>query len=431
MNNKILIVGMGYVGLTLSASLLKNTNLEIIGLDKSKKVISDLKKGLCHIFEPDMDEIIQKGLKSKKIKFCTNISRKNKFGVIIICVGTPINNRSKKVINESIVSSCLQIKPMMDEDCLLILRSTVQIGTTRKIVKKILNIKKNFNNLAYCPERTVEGNAIYEVNNLPQIIATEDNSSKKKAINFFKLFNKKIVHLNLFEKAELIKLIDNSYRDTFFSMSNQIGLICKKLGISSNEIIEKANYKFDRTNLSKTGPVAGPCLSKDPYILDKSSEDRTIFYAGRKINEKFIETGCIEIQNLIKSNFVNKKKINVLIFGAAFKCYPPTNDMRYSPVLNIVKNLNKKFKNCKIRIFDELITKKNISSIGAFKIDDIVNYKKADILIINSCYIKKDYKILKTFLKNANPNLVIYSFWFFKELFKLVQKNHLLRILAN
>ena len=342
MSNKILIVGMGYVGLTLSASLVKNTKLKIVGLDSDSKIISDLKKGICHIFEPNMEIIIRKAIKEKRIFFLNKLRNNLKFKTIIICVGTPIKNENKEVMNDSIIASCNQIKPSMQKECLVILRSTVKIGTTRNIVKKILDNEKISYNLSYCPERTIEGNAIYELNHLPQIIASEDKQSQKRTKIFFKLFNKNLVLVDRFEKAELIKLIDNSYRDTFFSISNEIGLICKKLGFASNEIIKKANYKFKRTNLAITGPVGGPCLSKDPYILDQSCKKnfKSIFYYGRKVNEKLINFSCSEIEEIIKSNFV-KKKINIIIFGAAFKCYPRTNDIRFSAAIDVVNHIKK------------------------------------------------------------------------------------------
>lgn len=432
MNNKILIVGMGYVGLTLAAGIIKKTKLHIYGYDKNKKVISNLKKGSSHIFEPNLEKIIIEAIKLKKITFSTKLKKSLTFQTIIICVGTPINPGNKKVINQSIISSCNEIKHLLKNDCLVILRSTVKIGTTKNIVKKILDRQQISYRLAYCPERTLEGNAIFELSNLPQIISTEDDPSLNRATAFFKLFNKNIVSVDRYEKGEFIKLIDNSYRDTFFSMSNQIGLISKELGFSSNEIIEKANYKFKRTNLAKTGPVGGPCLSKDPYILDQSYNKKlnSIFLAGRKVNETFIQNACIEIENLIKSH-PNKKKINVIIFGIAFKCYPLTNDIRYSAATEVIRRINKKFKNSKIKIFDSFVSREQIDSLGCQKINNLNDAKNADILILHSYILKKDRTTLKNFLTNANQKLIIYSFWYFQELNKIIKKKQKLFTLAN
>jgi len=430
MDNTVLIVGMGYVGLTLSASLLKNTKLVISGLEKNKTIVSNLNSGRSHIYEPNINKIIKLGLSSKRIKFISKLNNKIKFKTIVICVGTPLNFNTKKVINKSIIETCKEIERHMYNDSLIILRSTVQIGTTRKLLKKNLSKKNKFISIAYCPERTIEGNAIYEVNNLPQLIGTEDSISKKMAEKFFFLFNRNIVHLNLFEKAELIKLIDNSFRDTYFAMSNQIGLICKKLKFSSNEIIEKANYKFKRTNLAQIGPVGGPCLSKDPYILGQTYKN-SIFQKGRIINENFVKTGCKEVENIINLNFKNKRQVNILIFGAAFKIRPPTNDIRFSCAVNVTAHILNKNKNCKIFIYDKLVSEKDINNLGASKINNIKNYKKADILIINSYDENLEKTKLKTLLKNSNQNLIIYSFWFINKLKNLKKKKQKLFFLAD
>ena len=157
---------------------------------------------------------------------------------------------------------------------------------------------------------------------------------------------------------------------------------------------------------------------------------KSIFYYGRKVIEKLINFSCSEIEKIIKSNFV-KKKINIIIFGAAFKCYPRTNDIRFSAAINVVNHIKKKFKNCSIEIFDNFVSKKQISDVGCKKINSLNNKKNVDILIINSIYIKTDKVILKKFLNQTNKNLIVYSFWFLKELKGYIGQKQRLFTLVN
>ena len=138
----------------------------------------------------------------------------------------------------SIYNVCKEINSnLQNEKSIIILRSTVKVGTTRKLKKKFK--KKIY--FSFCPERTIEGAAIKELSVNPQIIASEDNYTKKNVKKFFNLFNKNIIEVNKFEKSELLKLFDNTYRDINFSIGNEFGRISNKLGLSGEEIIKLCN----------------------------------------------------------------------------------------------------------------------------------------------------------------------------------------------
>lgn len=209
MQKKVLIVGLGYVGLTLAAILLKRTLYKVYGLDSDKNKILSLKNGKAYIFEPNLEKIIKKAIKIKKFNFATNLI--GKFDVIIICVGTPIS-KNKKIIDDYLIQASHQVRNYIKKDSLIILRSTVRIGSTRKIVKKIIDKENIRYHLCFCPERTAEGDAINELEKLPQIIAAENKFAFFRAKNFFKNYNNYQIYLDKFEKGELIKLIDNCYK---------------------------------------------------------------------------------------------------------------------------------------------------------------------------------------------------------------------------
>ena len=136
---KVLIVGLGYVGLTLAAVLLKKTLYKVYGLDSDNKKILSLKRGKSYILEPNIEKIIKRGIEIKSFNFATSFNEK--FDIIIICVGTPID-KNKKIIEDYLIHACHQVRAYIRKNSLVIVRSTVKIGSTKNIVEKIID-KKN------------------------------------------------------------------------------------------------------------------------------------------------------------------------------------------------------------------------------------------------------------------------------------------------
>ena len=213
-NSSVCIIGLGFVGLTL-ATIMAKKDLKYM-VSKKKIILKKLKSQKSHFYEPGLDKDIKKIIKKRKFTFHSSIPNKKDINTYIISVGTPLN-KSKKIITKHILKTAKIIaNQLKDGDC-IILRSTVKIGTTRNIVGKILNkTGKNFN-LAFCPERAVEGAALKELNYLPQIIGGLDNKSVITAKNIFKRITKKIVTVSSLETAEMIKLIDNFLHAMSFS----------------------------------------------------------------------------------------------------------------------------------------------------------------------------------------------------------------------
>ena len=403
---KILVIGLGYVGITLLCALLlklKKNFYEIYGYDKSNKVVNDLKKNKAITYEKNLNYILRT---KKNYKFYNKIPEKTLFDIIIICVGTYIN-KNKKLNKKNLFQASKECLKIANKDSLIIVRSTVKVGTTKDLINKIF---KNKFHIAYCPERTVEGNAINEIVHLPQLIGTKDNYSKKIANNFFKYLTKKTINFNSYEEPELIKLLDNTYRDTIFSFSNKVALICEKLKINSKSIIKKANYNFERNDIKYPGPVGGPCLSKDPYILSESVEPylASAITTSRKINNIYIKTF---IKKIFKDN-KNKNKLNISIIGIGFKGIPDTNDIRDSTAIKIIKELIYSFPKVKIYIYDKFITNIKIKELGCIPIRNIYNcFKNKDACIIhgNNKYIKNIN--INYYIRLLKPNAYVYDIW--------------------
>ncbi len=200
-------------------------------------------------------------------------------------------------------SVCEELKSSIKSDDLIILRSTVRVGVTRNIVKSELD-KSGVNYfLAFCPERTLEGNAFEELATLPQIISGIDKHSLKKVREFFQPVCSEVVELNSVEEAEMVKLLNNSERDLMFALANEIAMMCDSKGLNAYNIINAANYKYPRSNIRNPGPAGGPCLEKDPYILTEGfigeSYVPELFQKGRRVNESIIS---VSLKQAFKNN---------------------------------------------------------------------------------------------------------------------------------
>ena len=306
-NNKgsVCIVGLGFVGLTL-ATVMANRGFIVYGVEKNKSILDHLKNKKSHFFEPGLEKNLQKIIKNKKFSYFDKVPKKKDITTYIITVGTPLSDKKKILINY-IIKAIKDVSKVVKNNDIVILRSTVKIGTTKNIVYPILKkTKKNFK-LAFCPERAVEGSALKELYFLPQIIGAIDQNSENEAVKIFKNITKKIIITSNIETAEMIKLIDNSSRDVFFAYANEIMLLCEKLGVDTHECIKNSNIHYGRNNIPLPSPgVGGPCLSKDPYlligkddILELHPEQKSLILAGRKINESIPKTIADKIKRLM------------------------------------------------------------------------------------------------------------------------------------
>ena len=412
-NQQVCVIGLGYVGLTLSLTL-TNHGEKVTGVETNKHIISSLKDKKPHFYENGLEESLRDSLEKGNFAITDNIREASDCSVFIISVGTPLdknNNPDFKSLNNCL-KDIISIKP---EKPLIIVRSTVQIGTTINTVKKAFEEAQLDCNIAMCPERTAEGKAMLEITEMPQIIGGIDQESTNRAESFFSNFNKKTMKVSSPETAEIIKLIDNCTRDLGFSISNEIGNMCDALNLDVYEVINSATEGYPRTNIPLPGLVGGPCLEKDPFILDKSLKDfgfnSDIFNIGRRINRN--------MPNSIKdwlSRFTNLENKKFGIAGIAFKGNPETSDLRGSlsiDILKILEALNKK----EVNIFDPVpIDEESPDFLSYYSQCQVFNnfeelIKNTDLLVIanNHNFFKSIYNTNKIW--EINPQIEIYDFW--------------------
>ena len=408
------VIGLGYVGLTLSVHLAKR-GMRVCGVDTSNSIIDALRKGKAYFFENDFNRCLKETIKNGKFTFGSDLAAIKDCNTYIIAVGTPLNNKGRSNLT-GLRKACEDLKEHLKDNDLVILRSTVCVGVTRGIAKPILDQSRKKYRLAFCPERTLEGNALLELSSLPQIISGINKDSLSAAVLFFKSFCLEIVPLGSVEEAEMVKLINNSERDLMFAFANEIALICDSKGLNAHRIIKAANYKYPRSNIKKPGPVGGPCLEKDPYLLAEGFLDTDyapkLFLQSRSINENMISISINRLfDQLIKQGYSSFKKISLL--GFAFKGVPPTSDTRGSPIHSIIKTITSVFPDASLIGHDYLIeTRKEIQKMKVPVVNTVFEaVKDSDLVIIQNNHPKYCQEDWTTLTKQMKKDSIIYDFW--------------------
>jgi len=364
-NDHISIIGgAGHIGLPLGLAFSKK-NFKIHLIDKNKKNLNLIQKNTMPFLEIGAEKILYRALKKKLLFFEDNLDFLFKSKFIIICIGTPINTNLKPNL-DNFYKLIKKIKKKINNDQILIIRSSVYPGTIKKI-QQILKYKNN--NIVYCPERIVQSKSLIELPKLPQIIATDNKNKIQETKILFRKITSKIIETNILE-AELIKLYSNANRYINFAIANQLFSICHKYDLNFKRIrnIMQDGYKRN-LNLANAGFTSGPCLLKDTMQLNSFCNNLfELGTAAMKINENIPN---LIIDKIKKIRNYKKKKIGLL--GLTFK--GETDDIRDSlsiKLLNKLKNLklqinqsDEYFKDNSIISKNQLIKRSEIIIIGA------------------------------------------------------------------
>jgi UDP-N-acetyl-D-mannosaminuronic acid dehydrogenase len=414
-SKKILVVGLGYVGLTLSL-VLAESGFEVTGYDKNQKLINIINKKKAPFYEKGLERYLEENLNNN-----FNVSNKPiSSDVYIVTVGTPLDKAKSQPDLTILKKSILDICKLLKKNDLIILRSTVPVGCTRNFVAKLIEKETKFKFgkdifLSFCPERTIEGKAIEELKKLPQIVGSYCKKSSELSKRIFSEYNYTVVEVSNLESAELSKLIDNSFRDTMFAYSNQLALLTEKLNLNLVEIVDKVNLGYKRNKIPKPSPgVGGPCLSKDSYILSNSFEKNNIgknniIYNARLANERMIKEIFTSLEKILKK--LNKKKNSkIFITGFAFKGNPETSDTRMSTTISLLDIFKKnKFNN--IWGHDFKLKKNEIEKLDIKSCSLEKGFLNADaVLIMNNNKKYEDLNIINLFKKTKKP-LLFYDSW--------------------
>lgn len=337
------MMGLGYIGLP-TAALIASKGLNVTGVDISQGIVNTINEGKIHIVEPDLDGLVHHVVKQSYLQASTKPVAAD---VYLIAVPTPFKGNHKPDLSY-VESAVKNIIPTLKKGALVILESTSPVGTTQKIQEIIFAERPDLKGeifIAYCPERVLPGNVIYELEQNDRAIGGIDEASTEKAVWFYKHFVKGELHKTNSQTAEMCKLVENSSRDVQIAFANELSMICDKANINVWELIRLAN-KHPRVNILQPGTgVGGHCIAVDPwFIVSEFPEEAKIIRAAREINNYKTEWAIEKVKNAaLKFKIDNGRDAVIACMGLAFK--PNIDDLRESPALHVSEALkNEGFK---------------------------------------------------------------------------------------
>lgn len=350
----ISVIGLGYVGLP-TATILSDVGFSVIGIDINVELIESLNNGNFDFQEPQLKELFNRNIKSKKLKISEKAIPTD---VYIICVPTPCNEKKKAELS-FLYAAIKTISSLIKESALVIIESTIPIGTTKNCKDKLLELRSDLCSknifFTHCPERVLPGNAISEIINNDRVIGGLDNHAILLTNFIYKKFSKGEIFSTSAEVAEMVKLSENTFRDVNIALANQLSLIADKSEININEVIDLAN-KHPRVNIHRPGiGVGGHCIPVDPYfILENHENNNNLISTARKLNIQIESVSLQKIIEFIEKN--NNEYIkNIFIYGLTYK--PNVDDFRESPSLRIVDKLSSNYSKKEFIAIDPFLNK--------------------------------------------------------------------------
>ena len=386
---KACFMGLGYIGLPTSIIAAKH-GVQVLGVDINPKVVDMTNQGRLHIIEPGLEDMLQEVVAAGTFRAALRPEESDAYFMV---VPTPFKGNHEPDISY-VEAATKAVLPLLKEGDLYVIESTSPVGTTEKMRDLIYAERPELEGkiyIAYCPERVLPGNVIYELVHNDRVIGGVDDASTDKAIEFYSQFVTGKLHRTNSKTAEMCKLTENSSRDVQIAFANELSLICDKAGINVWELIELAN-KHPRVTILQPGcGVGGHCIAVDPYFITSDFPmESKIISAAREINN-YKSFWCAEkIQNeMLRFELEHHRKPWVALMGLAFK--PNIDDLRESPAKSIVNKVMQGSNNAQIMIVEPNVPEHNVFKLTGYK----EAYEKADIvafLVNHKEFVELDYR---------------------------------------
>ena len=340
---KVCVLGLGYIGLP-TASTLATHGLKVLGVDVNKHIIDTLSSGGLHISEPGLRNVVEEAVRSGKFTFAVKPEPADAF---IIAVPTPFQNNDvgtyqgneyKQADMQAVTSAAEMLVPVLRKGNLVVLESTSPPKTTLDLVAPILEssglISGSDFHLVYSPERVLPGQILRELIENPRVIGGQTHEAALAGRDLYSTFVKGDIILTDATTAEMVKLMENTFRDVNIAVANEFSRLSDRFGVDIWEAISIAN-RHPRVNILDPGPgVGGHCISVDPWFLvEKAPDLARLIYAARQVNDGQPNF----VIDLVKRTLgdINGKRIAAL--GLAYK--PDVDDLRESPAIEVVRLL--------------------------------------------------------------------------------------------
>jgi UDP-N-acetyl-D-mannosaminuronic acid dehydrogenase len=388
----VAVIGLGYIGLP-TAAVIASRGMRVVGVDVDEHVVKTVASGAIHIAEPDLEGLVQKVVSSGALKVAT---RSEPSDVFVIAVPTPIEEE-KRADLKSVMKAVDSIAGVLRAGNLVILESTVPIGTTEEISKRIGHIRPDLKigmvespdqgiSVAYCPERVLPGRILTELVNNDRCIGGVTPHCARRAQRFYKSFVRGACIATTSRAAEMVKLTENAFRDTNIAFANELSLICHRYGINVWEVIDLAN-RHPRVNVLRPGPgVGGHCIAIDPWFIVESAPDLArLIKTSREVNDSKIAWTVEQAVALIEEQPYAK----VACCGLAFKAN--VDDLRESPALEVTHQLASRY-GARIKIVEPYINKlpARLANLGAelTELDEAIRSCEIAVVLVDHDHFK-------------------------------------------
>ena len=395
---KIGVIGLGYVGLPLAIEF-TSAGYEVIGIDLNKTKIDSINSGENYIKDVDDDKLRE--VVEKNLLTATNDFRVVKeLDAISICVPTPLNKEKNPDISY-IVSVMDEIKDFIHENMILILESTTYPGSTKELILPYLQkdtlIPGENICLCFSPERIDPGNPTYNTGNTPKVIGGITEKCSEVGKELYSKIIQEIVVVSSTETAEMVKLLENTFRAINIGLANEVAIMCEKLGVNAWEVIDAASTKpFGFMKFTPGPGLGGHCIPIDPYYL--SWKLKTLDYDARfiKLAGEINTQMPKHVVNLTYSSLNHMQKSlkgsKILILGVAYK--KDIDDIRESPALDIIQLFNDA--GAHVNYFDNYVPKINFKHIFLKSINSLNDHdlSKYDVCVLVTDHSNVDYELV-------------------------------------
>lgn len=340
----VVVVGLGYIGLP-TAAVIARAGSHVLGVDVNQHVVNTVNEGRVHIEEVDLHGLVQGAVDRGFLRAATSVEPADSF---VISVPTPLRDGHQPDISY-VLDAARSIAPSLRPGNLVILESTSPIGTTEKVAELLAELRPDLKvpgqcdgtpdlYIAYCPERVLPGRILIELIDNDRVIGGITPRCARKAMTFYRRFVRGACVTTTARSAEMVKLVENSYRDVNIAFANELSVIADKMGIDVWDVIALAN-RHPRVNILQPGPgVGGHCIAVDPWFLVAGApEDARMIRTAREVN--VAKTGYVIAE--AARRIANNPDLKVACLGLAFK--PNIDDFRESPALEVAASLAASF----------------------------------------------------------------------------------------
>lgn len=333
------VIGLGYIGLP-TAVLLADAGHQVLGVDIQEKVVQKLNAGQAHFEEKGLQQSLKKALDSGRFKASTTVQSAD---IHLIIVPTPFIVADKSADMSYVQNASKTLAQTLKAGDLVVLESTSGLGATRVDVQQVVEAQRpdlvGKVHYAFCPERAIPGNTLYELIHNDRVIGGTTPEATDKAYEFYQTFIKGQLLKSTDQVAEMVKLCENAFRDVNIAYANELSMICDELGINVWDVIRLANH-HPRVNILQPGPgVGGHCIAIDPWFIAAASKkgNAKLITQARQVNDAKPEWVVAKVAEAVAQS--TEEKPTVGLMGLAFK--PNVDDMRESPALKVAQMVQK------------------------------------------------------------------------------------------